>query len=103
MYGGFNIAIKKILQREQENPIFNGPGMIDDFQVPGMPEHPGTPPAPISLSETAGLAVCGETGMVGHESEPLDRRALGRGRNSVRANRPETATKSQGNLFFSGG
>ena len=33
------------------------------FQVPGMPEHPGTPPAPISLSGTAGPAACGEAGM----------------------------------------
>ena len=50
-------------------------------------------PGPISLSGTAGPATCGETGMVSSSS----------GRNSVRANRPDTATKSQGNLFFSGG
>ena len=31
----------------------------------GIPEHPGTPPAPISLSDTAGLAACGKIGMVG--------------------------------------
>ena len=59
-HGGFNTAIKKILQREQENPASIGSEMIDDFQVPGMPEHPGTPPAPISLSETAGLAAYGK-------------------------------------------
>ena len=50
-------------------------------------------PGPISLSGTAGPAACGETGMVGWIS----------GRHSVRANRPDRATKSQGNLFFSGG
>ena len=37
-------------------------------------------------------AACGETGMVGPESEPLDRGALGSGRNSVSANRPSTCT-----------
>ena len=53
---------------------------------------PAPVPGPISLSGTAGPAACGETGMVGPESEPLDRRALGRGRNSVSANRPSTCT-----------
>ena len=50
-------------------------------------------PGPISLSGTAGPAACGETGMVSSSS----------GRNSVRANRPDTARKSQRNPFFSGG
>ena len=50
-------------------------------------------PGPISLSGTAGPAACGETRMVGSLS----------GRNSVRANRPDTATKSQRNPSFSGG
>ena len=50
-------------------------------------------PGPISLSGTAGPAACGEARMVGSIS----------GRKSVRANRPDRATKSQGNLFFSGG
>ena len=59
---------------------------------PGIPEHPETPPAPISLSGRAGPAACGETGMVGPDSEPLDRGALGSGRNSVSANRPSTCT-----------
>ena len=47
------------------------PGAGCDFQAPGIPEHPGTPPAPISLSETAGLAACGETGMVASLSGPV--------------------------------
>ena len=34
-----------------------------DFQAPGIAEHPGTRPGPVSLSETAGLAACGETGI----------------------------------------
>jgi len=38
-------------------------GAVQDFQAPGMPEHPGTPPAPISVSGTAGPAACGETKM----------------------------------------
>ena len=50
-------------------------------------------PGPISLSGTADPAACGETRMAGSLS----------GRNSVGANRPDRATKSQGNLFFSGG
>ena len=41
---------------------------------------------PLSLSGTAGPAACGETGMAGPDSGPLDRGALGRGRNSVSAN-----------------
>ena len=47
------------------------PGAVCDFQAPGIPEHPGTPPAPIFLSETAGLAACGETGMVASLSAPV--------------------------------
>ena len=47
------------------------PGAGCDFQVPGMPEHPGTGPGPVSLSETAGLAVCGETGRAGSLSGPV--------------------------------
>ena len=47
------------------------PGAGCDFQVSGIPEHPGTPPAPISLSETAGLAACRETGMVGSLGGPV--------------------------------
>ena len=78
------------------------PGRLD-FLTPWHTRNPETPPAPISLSGTAGPAACGETGIAGPDSEPLDRGALGRGRHSVRANRPDTATKSQGNLFFSGG
>ena len=62
------------------------------FQAPGIAEHPGTPPAPIPLSETAGLAACGETGVASPDREPLDRGALGRSRNSVAANRPSTCT-----------
>ena len=42
-----------------------------DFQAPGIAEHPGTPPAPIPLSETAGLGACGETGMVGLLDGPV--------------------------------
>ena len=64
-----------------------------DFLTPWHTRTPPkTPPAPISVSGTAGPAACGETGMVGPDSEPLDRRALGRGRNSVSANRPSTCT-----------
>ena len=44
---------------------------------------------PTPLSGTAGPAVCGKTGMVGPDSEPLDRGALGRRCNSVRANRSD--------------
>ena len=60
------------------------------FQAPGIPEYPGTPPAPISLSGTVGPAACGESGMAGSL----------RGRHSVGANRPDRATKSQRNRFF---
>ncbi len=44
-----------------------------------MPEHPGTPPAPISVSGTVGPAACGETGMADSLS----------GCHSVGADRPE--------------
>ena len=37
-------------------------------------------------------AACGETGMAGSDSEPLDRGALGRGGNTVSANLPSTCT-----------
>ena len=53
-----------------------------------MPEHPGTPPAPISVSGTAGPAACGETGMVGSLS----------GRHSVGANRPDVTVRSRRGL-----
>ena len=48
------------------------------FQASGMPEYPGTPPAPLSLSGTTGPVACGESGMAGSLS----------GRHSVRANGP---------------
>ena len=34
-HGGFYAAIKKILQRERENPVPNGREMIDDFRLRG--------------------------------------------------------------------
>ena len=42
-----------------------------DFQISGIPEHPGTPPGPNPLSGTAGPAACGETGRVGSLSGPV--------------------------------
>ena len=56
------------------------PGAGCDLQAPDIAEHPGTRPGPVSLSETAGLAACGETGMTGPASEALDRGTLGPGR-----------------------
>ena len=34
-YGGLDAAMRKIHQFEQQNPNFNGPGMIDDFHLWG--------------------------------------------------------------------
>ena len=52
-----------------------------DRKISGFPQE--------GLRETAGLTACGETGIAGPGSEPLDRGALGRDHNSVRANRPD--------------
>lgn len=64
-----------------------------DFQVPGMTEHSGTRCWTDFSLRDGRSAACGESGMVGSLS----------GRHAVGANRPDRATKSQGNLFFYGG
>ena len=45
--------------------------MTHGYRFCSMSECPRTPPGPISLSEIAGLAACGETGMVGSLSGPV--------------------------------
>ena len=58
-----------------------------------MSEHPGTPPAPISLLETAGLAACGETGMIGSLSGPVVAIRSGQRNRSVK---PVSGVKATG-------
>ena len=68
------------------------------FPGPWHSRAPRNAPGPLSLSGTAGTAACGETGMAGPDSEPLDGGTLGRGRDSVSANRPLTPSGARARL-----
>ena len=88
-HGGFNAAVKKIVQWEQENPASEGRHGVRRCPAPeslscagqaaisrplACRSIPKPVPGPIPLSGTAGLTACGETRIVGsirRENRPV--------------------------------